>query len=135
MGRAVEPPKVLLAVDDEPDILTALATYLRALRPEVQVVTAASGPEALEVLRRQEVGMILSDFRMPQMTGLQLLREALAMRPQVAGVLMTAFPDAQLAVRAVNEARIKAFLTKPVDPEKVLALVEEFLHLGKRSRP
>jgi thioredoxin reductase (NADPH) len=117
----------MLAVDDEPDILQALAAYLEATVPGLRVVTAASGPEALEHLARGRPDLVLSDYKMPGMTGLELLSQVARLHPEVPCLLMTAYADSELAMRAVHEARVRQFLTKPVDPKRLSAVVKELL--------
>ena len=117
-------------MDDETDILMALGGYLAAVIPGLVIQTAPDAAKALQVLSTHDVGLILSDYRMPGMNGLALLQEAQRLYPNIPAILMTAYPDAELAARALNEAKIKAFLTKPVDPDKLRLLVCEFMGLA-----
>ncbi|MEA3203291.1 MAG: adenylate cyclase, partial [Thermoplasmata archaeon] len=117
----------MLAVDDEPDILQALAAYLEATVPGLRVVTAASGPEALAEIEKGKPDIVLSDYKMPGMTGLELLARVARVHPDVPCLMMTAYADSELAMRAVHEARVRQFLTKPVDPQRLAAVVRELL--------
>jgi two-component system NtrC family sensor kinase len=105
----------VLAVDDEADILRSMKLYLENALG-VEVATATSGLEGLELLRSTEVGVVVSDFMMPGMNGLQFLAAARALKPQVPRIMMTAFPDIALATQALQQAHIAQFLTKPVQP-------------------
>jgi len=125
----------ILVVDDEQDILTAVQAFLgNALNADV--ITAPGGQQALDKLANAAapIDLVVSDFRMPGMDGLHFLRRAAEMRPNVPRILMTAFPDMQLAIAALNQAHIQRFLTKPVEPDDLLRVVEETLHLGRTAR-
>lgn len=109
-----------LLVDDEPDVRDSLKRLLEAHLPDVRVETAASGDEALEAMRRSTFDLLVSDFRMPHMDGLELLSLVVERSPRTSRILMTAYADLDLAVRAVNEGHVDFFLRKPFDPEAVL---------------
>lgn len=123
----VAAPARLLLVDDEPDILRALADYLGGALPRTQIAVAPDGKQALAELERAPVDVLVTDFKMPGMDGLQLVRAVHQRWPGVATVLLTAFPDVQLAIAAVNEGRVRHFLTKPVDPDTLRAVVKGLL--------
>lgn len=124
----------ILVVDDEPDILTALRVYLeRALGADV--VAAESGAAALAELRKgPPVDVIVADFRMPGMDGVAFLSQARALAPDVPRLMLTAYPDMQLAIKALNEAAILQFLTKPVDPDRLLDVVQRTLAETRRAK-
>jgi response regulator RpfG family c-di-GMP phosphodiesterase len=115
--------QTILIVDDEPDIRDMISDLLQATLGKIRCLTAPSGPEALEVLATQPVGIILCDFRMPQMDGVDFLAKAYRLAPQALRFLMTAYPELDVPVAAINEAHIDAFLTKPLDPDRVVASV------------
>ncbi len=115
----------LLLVDDEENILKALRRLFA--RTGHEVLTAASGEEALGVLRERPVSLILSDQRMPGMTGAELLTKALALRPEAVRVMLTGHSDLASAMDAINQGRVYRFLAKPWDDAGLLALVEEAL--------
>lgn len=121
----------VLVVDDEKDILTTIAGCLASAFPSVRVRTATSGEEALRILAAEGADLVVSDYRLPGMDGLQLLATVRSLAKGTRLVLMTAYPDTHIAIRAVNEARIQQFLTKPFEAERLRALVEELLRQAK----
>ena len=124
----------VLVVDDELDIREALQELLELI--DLEVVTASSGREALELmgLMGDELRLIVSDYRMPGMDGLEFLAKAEKLRPKVARVLVTAYAETTLAVRAVNEARIARFLSKPIEPALMEGMVKELIAAGQAER-
>ncbi|HVY51857.1 MAG TPA: FAD-dependent oxidoreductase [Devosia sp.] len=126
---------VIVAVDDEPSVLAAVSRDLRRrYGPDYEVRRAASGAEALASLRElklenRAVALILADQRMPGMTGVELLREGLALFPDAKRALLTAYADTDAAIRAINEVRLDHYLMKPWDPpeEKLYPVLDDLL--------
>ena len=108
-------------MEDEPDIRQSLKELIEIQLPEAQVDTAATGAEALRMLPTARPHLIITDFKMPGMNGLEFLAAARAQMPEVPRILMTAYPDLEVATRAINEAHIENFLAKPIEPEELLA--------------
>jgi len=120
-------PKTLLLVDDEVNILSALKRVFR--RENYKVHTASSGQEALEVLTREPVDVILSDQRMPGMTGVEFLRIAKERYPDTVRMTLSGYTDLQTIIDAVNEGAIYRFLTKPWDDARLRDHVAQaFVH-------
>jgi thioredoxin reductase (NADPH) len=126
---------VLLTVDDDADVLSAIARDLRKqYGRDYRILRSTSGAEALAVLRELKeqgdpVALVLSDQRMPEMTGVTLLSEALGLHPKCKRALLTAYADTEAAIRAINESRVDYYLMKPWDPpeEKVYPVLDELL--------
>ncbi|HKI21412.1 MAG TPA: hybrid sensor histidine kinase/response regulator [Isosphaeraceae bacterium] len=113
----------LLVVDDERDVLRSVHDLLRL---DYRVVTCQRGAEALEVLRSAEpVQVILSDQKMPEMTGVEVLRQAKIIRPETTRLLFTAYADIRTVIDAVNQGHIFRYLAKPWDPEELEAVVRQ----------
>lgn len=112
-----ERPRTVLLVDDEPDIRESLKAFLEARLPGLRVLTCASGTEALRTLEHEAVDLIITDYRMPGMDGLEFLRQAQRVAPRVPRIMVTAYPELELAMRAINEGGVQKFVTKPVKPE------------------
>ena len=121
----------ILVVDDEPDILLSLKDVLEAHLTNVTVHTAASGLAALPILDREKVDLVIADYRMPGMDGLEFLTRCRQKAPDVPRILITAYPELDAAVRAINEAQIQNFLTKPILPDALMQAVKAALVKGR----
>jgi thioredoxin reductase (NADPH) len=112
----------IIAVDDDAEVLSAVERDLRHRYAQTyRLLRAASGASALEVLRglkkrNDPVGLLLSDQRMPEMTGVEFLSQSIELFPEAKRVLLTAYADTDAAIRAINEAKIDYYLSKPWDP-------------------
>jgi len=120
---ASKAPRRLLLVDDEVNILSALRRLLRQDRYEI--VTANSGNEALEVLKSSAVDVIITDQRMPGMTGVEFLRLAKDRYPDSVRIVLSGYTELQSVTDAVNEGAVYKFLTKPWDDEQLREHVAE----------
>jgi thioredoxin reductase (NADPH) len=126
---------ILLAVDDDPGVLEAVVQDLRRhYGAEYRIMRAAGGPAALETLtqlkaRQEPVALLISDQRMPGMTGVEFLERARELAPDARRVLLTAYADTDGAIRAINSARIHYYLNKPWDPpeEKLYPVLSDLL--------
>lgn len=106
----------ILAVDDEPANLRMLE---RLFHREYRVLTASSGEEGLEVLRREAVSLIISDQRMPGMTGTEMLRESIRTNPDAVKIILTGYTDVEALIDAINCARVYRYVNKPWDPDRL----------------
>ena len=117
---------IILAVDDEPSVLAAVARDLRRhYGADYGVMRAASGAEALRMLgelkvKNDVVALFLVDQRMPEMSGVELLHEAIKLFPLAKRVLLTAYADTDAAIKAINDVKLDHYLMKPWDPPEEL---------------
>ena len=126
---------ILLAVDDDVNVLEAVVQDLRReYGAGYRVMRAASGQAALDILaqlktRQEPVALLISDQRMPGMTGVDFLERARAIHPDARRVLLTAYADNEAAIKAINSARIHYYLNKPWDPpeEKLYPALNDLL--------
>ena len=126
---------ILLAVDDDVSVLEAVVQDLRRhYGATYRVMRAASGQAALDTMaqlkkRQEPVALLLSDQRMPGMTGVEFLEKARELYPEAKRVLLTAYADTEAAIRAINTARIHYYLNKPWDPpeEKLYPVLTDLL--------
>jgi len=116
--------QTLLVVDDDPSNLESLARIFR--RERVEVLTATDGKEALSVLRKTRVSVVLTDLMMPSMNGLDLLRAAKTVSPETEFILMTAFGTVETAVEAMKEGAWD-FVTKPFKRIQIVKAVRRAL--------
>jgi thioredoxin reductase (NADPH) len=126
---------VLLVVDDDPQVLAAVRRDLRSrYREGYSIVSANSGAEALDTVRQlkargDSLAMVISDQRMPGMLGVELLAAAREIYPIARRVLLTAYSEIDAAVRAINEAHLDHYLSKPWNPpdERLYPVVDDLL--------
>jgi len=104
----------LLIVDDEENILKSLS---RSLRDLFSILTASSGAAALEILSRQKIDLILTDERMPGMTGVEMLAQARQIQPAAIGVIITAYSDVEALTAALNLGNVRGYIPKPWEIE------------------
>lgn len=125
----------ILVVDDEPDILESLKDLLEAHLPGVRVLTALNGKQGLEQVHKESLDLIIADYRMPGMDGLEFLTHCRKEKPNVPRILITAFPELEAAMRAINEAAIQNFLTKPLKPETLMSAINAALIKARAGLP
>ncbi len=135
------PKPILLAIDDDTSVLEAVVQDLRRnYGQHYRILRAASGMAALDICRqlierKETVALLLSDQRMPGMTGVDFLQHAMALYPDAKRVLLTAYADTEAAIRAINSAKIHYYLNKPWDPpeEKLYPVLDDLLESWKQG--
>jgi len=126
---------VILAVDDDLPVLRAVERDLRArYGTDYRIVAASSGAEALEAVRQltlrgSAVALFMVDQRMPQMTGIEFLAQAVELQADARRVLLTAYADTDVAIKAINDIRLDHYILKPWDPpdEKLYPILDDLL--------
>lgn len=113
----------LLLVDDEPGVLSALKRLLR--RENYRILTASSGEEGLALLAEHEVGVILTDQRMPGMSGTEFLARARSMHPRAVRMVLSGYTGLESVTEAINRGEVFKFLTKPWEEKELLDAVRE----------
>ena len=125
----------LLAVDDDPGVAAAVRRDLRKRYGDrYQVLSAQSGDEALDllrqvILREQPVALMVVDQRMPKMSGVEFLEQAMTLAPDAKKVLLTAYADTEAAIKAINDISLDYYLRKPWDPpeEELYPVIDDLL--------
>lgn len=122
----------LLLVDDEENILSSLTRLFR--REGYKIFRASSGKEGLEVLKEHDVGVIVSDQRMPEMTGVEFLSKVKLTHPDTIRIVLSGYTELKSITDAINEGAIYKFLTKPWDDALLLKHVAEAFEIYEMKK-
>jgi thioredoxin reductase (NADPH) len=133
----------ILTVDDDRMVSAAIARDLRSrYGADYRILQAVSGAEALAMLKRlalrdQPVALIAADQRMPQMTGIEMLEQARGHAPTAKYLLLTAYADTDVAIKAINEIGLDYYLLKPWDPpeDRLYPVIDDLLGAWWRANP
>lgn len=115
----------ILLVDDEPNILKSLTRLLS--RHDYEVLVASSGDEGLNLCLQHDIHLILSDYRMPEMNGVEFLSKVRSLYPAITRIVLSGFADATAIVDAINQGQIYKFITKPWEDSDLLQSVKQGL--------
>lgn len=124
----------VLIVDDQPEILNALERLLKA---EYKVFRASGGNKALEILKNHSVQVIISDQRMPGMTGVEFLTQSIEIQPEAIRMMITAYADLNASISAINKGQIFYYISKPWEDDELLLIVKravERFHILEENR-
>src|SRR5437764_2319271 len=121
----------IMIVDDEPANLRLLE---RLFRRDYVVVSASSGEEALQLLNRHDVALLITDQRMPGMTGIELLKRTVALQPHLVRMSLTGYTDVSALVEAINCGHVYKYVTKPWDNQDLRLTVERALEHYETTR-
>ncbi len=120
-----EKKQTILVVDDEPDIVDSLCdTFI----DKYKVLKATSAQEALDILKKYEVDLVISDQRMPDITGVELFARMDANHPNIGKVLLTGYADITAVVDAINKGCVDKYITKPWEEDDIVHIVLEVLN-------
>jgi thioredoxin reductase (NADPH) len=133
----------ILTVDDDPQVSAAITRDLASqYGADYRIIRASSGPEALGVLsklalRDDPVALIAADQRMPQMTGIEMLEQARVHAPSAKTLLLTAYADTDVAIKAINDIELDYYLLKPWDPpeERLYPIIDDLLGDWLKDHP
>jgi DNA-binding NtrC family response regulator len=114
----------IMIVDDEPANLRLLE---RLFRQDYKVITAGSGEEALGLLEQHDTALLITDQRMPNMSGLELLKQTAELRPHMVRMILTGYTDVGTLVEALNSGLVYQYLTKPWSNEELRLTVTRAL--------
>ena len=111
----------ILFVDDEEYNLVA---FKATFRQDYDIYTAQSGKEALELIKGKEIGLIITDQRMPEMTGVELLEKVLPKYPDAVRIIITGYSDVEAIISAINNGNVFRYITKPWDERELKMTIE-----------
>ena len=129
-ASSVSPMHTILVVDDDAENRGFMG---RVFRNHYKLLVAASGIEAIDLLKTHKVDVIITDQRMPGMAGTEFLRKSIAIQPDCVRIILSAYTDTSDFLDAINVCRVNHFVTKPVLPERLRELVETALALSVRA--
>ena len=121
----------ILCIDDEPGIVRSLQWLLQK---EFEVFTAGGGRDALELVQQHDFDVVISDQRMPAMSGVEVLREVRRLSPRTMRILLTGYSDMQAIVQSVNESEVFRFINKPWNIGELPKVVAQAAEIA-RTRP
>lgn len=121
----------ILYVDDEPQ---NLISFKATFRREYKIFTATSGDEGIKIMRSQDINLIISDQRMPEMTGVQFLEKVLPEYPDAIRIILTGFSDVEAIIDAINNGRVFRYITKPWNETELRMTIENARQLFDLSQ-
>jgi len=121
-----QPSYRLLAVDDEPLALNLINRVFES-ESDIEVISTTSAVRGVEMAMLSDIDLVITDQRMPEMEGLQLLARIREIRPRALRILLTAFPDTTVALTAINEGLVYKFVLKPWEPEDMRVTIRRAL--------
>jgi DNA-binding NtrC family response regulator len=120
----------ILLVDDEPNVIKSITRILQ--NEPWQILTAKTGREALDLMATTPVDVVLSDERMPGMSGVELLSAVSRIHPETVRIILTGHANTQLVFQAISDGAIFRFLTKPWDDDELVAILRHAMDIRKK---
>ncbi|NQT25395.1 sigma-54-dependent Fis family transcriptional regulator [candidate division KSB1 bacterium] len=121
IGKGPNKPTILL-VDDQVEVLHSLE---RLLKDQYQVYKANNGAAALDLMKGNPISILISDQRMPGMTGVEFLSKSIELQPDTIRILITAYADIDASIAAVNQGQIYYYISKPWEPDELLLIIQK----------
>ncbi|MDT8318226.1 MAG: response regulator [bacterium] len=115
----------VLFVDDERSILNSLVRLFR--NEDYEIFTATSGAEALKIIEKNEIALVISDHRMPEMSGVEFLSHVVETSPDTIRIMLTGYADLKASIDAINKGEVYRFITKPWNDEELRLTVRQSL--------
>ena len=122
-------PDVVLLIDDDPDVLLSLRKELR--KQNLTVLTTLDAREGVSLAKRHKPGIVICDFKMPELSGIEVCEAILQVTPDTSRVMLTGFSDVDSVVGAINRGHVNRFLCKPLDPEVLQLTIAELVGIGR----
>jgi len=122
--------QTIVIVDDEEMVLTSLSAFL-SLETDYQIKTFISAKKALEFIKKNDVGLVVSDYLMPEMDGIAFLAKVKEIKPQVPRIVLTGYADKENAIKAINDVGLFQYIEKPWDNEDILIIFRNGLEKQK----
>ena len=116
----------ILCIDDETHNLEALE---RLLRKKYKTICVSSGADALKEVEKHHFSLIISDQKMPEMTGVEFFMQAKKIQPEAIRILLTGYTDLESVIDAINQGQIYRYITKPWDPDELLGIVKQAIEV------
>lgn len=120
-------PEKILIVDDEESILSALSRLFR--REDFEIVTANSAEKGLSILENEEISLIISDNRMPAISGVEFLARSKGIAPDAVRIMLTGYADLEASIDAINKGEVYRFITKPWNDGELKVIVRQSLEV------
>ncbi len=122
--------QTIVIVDDEEMVLTSLNAFL-SLETDYQIKTFTSAKKALEYIKNNDIGLVVSDYLMPEMDGITFLAKVKEIKPQIPRIVLTGYADKENAIKAINDVGLFQYIEKPWDNEDILIIFRNGLEKQK----